>query len=94
MFMHFVGMGIGHQDSSTNTSISDSMDCDPDACEESEDHGNDEIRQGGSEGMNEDDDEDNNSIEDEEEEESEEEEEEEDQDDDQYSEHDIGYDDL
>ena len=95
MFMRFVGMGIGHRDSSTNTSISDSMDCNPDACEESEDYGDDEIRQGGSEDMNEDKDEDD--VEDEREEESEEEEEEEDgedQDNDRYSEDDIGYDDL
>ena len=99
MFMRFVGMGIGHGDSSTNASISDSMDCDPDACEESEDYGDDEIGQGGGEDMNEDKDEDD--IEDEGEDESEDEGEddsedegEEDQDDDRYSEDDIGYDDL
>ena len=74
MFMRFVGMGIGHQDSSTNTSISDSMSCDLDACEESEDYGDDKIRQGGSEDMNEDEDEDDIAVEEEEEEESEDEE--------------------
>jgi hypothetical protein len=95
MFMRFAGMGIGHQNGSANAGISDDMDCDPDACEESEDYGDDEIRRGGSEDMNEDEDEDD--IEDEGEEESEDDEEEdgeEDQDDDQYSEDDIGYDDL
>ena len=93
--MRFVGMGIGHQDGSANASISDDMDCDPDACEESEDYGDDKIEQGGIEDMNEDEDEDD--IEDEGEEESEDDEEEdgeEDQDDDRYSEDDIGYDDL
>ena len=91
MFMHFVGMGIGHQDSSTNTSIFDSMNCDLDACEESKDYVNNKIKQGESEDMNEDKDEDDVAVEDEGEEESEDKEKEEDQD---NSEDDIGYDDL
>lgn len=85
MFMRFLGMGIGHQDGSANTSISDDMDCDPDACEESEEYGDDEIRQGPNE--------DTGEGEDEEDTENEEEDEEEDQDN-QNSEDDIGYDDL
>jgi hypothetical protein len=87
MFMRFVGMGIGHQDGSANASISDDMDCDPDAREESEEYGDNEIRQGpnkdvgeGEDGDTEDDEED-------------EEDEEEDQDD-QDSEDDFGYDNL
>lgn len=90
MFMCFVGMGIGHQGGSTNTNISDSMDCDPDACEESEDYGDDKSRQGGNEDVS-DGDED---TEEEEGEDTEEEDGEEDQDDDQDSEHEIGYSDL
>ena len=53
MFMRFWGMGIGHRDGITNASISDNMDCDPDACEESEEYGDDEIRQGADEDIGE-----------------------------------------
>jgi hypothetical protein len=88
MFMRFLGMGIGHQDGSANASISDDMDCDPDACEESEEDGDDEIRQGPNVDVGEREDE-----EDTEDEEEDEEDEEEDQDD-QDSEDDNGYDDL
>jgi hypothetical protein len=92
MFMRFVGMGIGHQDGSANTNISDDMDCDPDACEESEEYGDDEIRPG--QGPNEDvgEGEDEEDIEDKEEEE--EEDQLEDDQDSELSEDDIGYDDL
>lgn len=82
MFMRFVGMGIGHQDGSANASISDDMDCDPDACEESEEHGDGEIRQGPGE--------DGEDTEDEEEDQEDEEEVQDDWD----SEDDIGYDNL
>jgi len=85
MFMRFAGMGIGHRDGSANAGISDDMDCDPDACEESEKYGDDEIQQGPNEDVDE--------GEDEEDTEDEEEDEEEDQDD-MDSEDDIGYDDL
>ena len=61
------------------------MDCDPDACKESKEYGDDEIRQGQNEDVGE--------GEDEEDTEDEEEEEEEDQDD-QDSEDNIGYDNL
>lgn len=86
--MRFVGMGIGHQDGSANTSISDDMVCDPDPCEESEEYSDDEIRQGPNEDVGEGEDEDT------EDEEPEEDEEEEEDQDDQDSEDDIGYDDL
>lgn len=89
--MRFVGMGIGHQGGSANTNISDSMDCDPDACEESEDYGDDESRQGGNEDVSDGEDED---AEEDEGEDTEEEDGEDDQDDDQDSEHEIGYSDL
>ena len=80
--MRFTGMGIGHRGGSANASISDDMDCDPDACEESEEYGDNEILRGPNE--------------DEEDTEDEEEDEEEDQDDrdSDISEDDIGYDDL
>jgi hypothetical protein len=88
MFMRFMGMGIGHQDGSTNTSISDDMDCNPDACEESEGYGDDEIGQAPNEDVGEEEDE--KDTEDEEEEEEEDSEDRDDRD----SEDDIGYDDL
>ena len=92
MFMCFVGMGIGHQNGSTNTNISDSMDCDPDACEDSEDYGDDEIRQ---EVMSEEEDEEDIGNKGEEESEDEDKEDgEEDKDTDWCGEDDIGYDDL
>ena len=85
--MRFVGMGIGHQDgSNTNASFSDSMDCDPDNCEESGDYGDEEVRQGGNKDIGEE--------EDEEDTEDEEDEDQEDDHDDRDSEDDIGYDDL
>ena len=94
MFMRFVGMGIGHQDGSANASISDDMNCDPDACEESEEYGgasDDEIRQGPNEDVGEGEDEEDT----EDERDDEDEDEDEDQDDqDTSSEDDIGYDDL
>ena len=97
MFMCFVGMGIGHQDGSANASISDDMDCDPDACEESEEYGDDEIMQGPNEDEEdtEDEEEDEEDEEDKEDEEGEEDKEDKEEDqDDQDSEDDIGYDDL
>jgi hypothetical protein len=87
MFMRFGGMGVGHQDGSTKASISDDMDCDPDACE-SEEYGDDEIRQEPNEDVGEGEDEED--TEDDEEDQEEEEEDQENWD----SEDDIGYDDL
>ena len=87
--MRFVGMGIGHQDgSTTNASTSDDMDYDPDTCEESEEYGDDKIRQRPNEDVGE--------GENEEYTEDEEEDQEEDQDDWDHSEDDsdIGYDNL
>lgn len=87
--MRFLGMGIGHQDGITNASISDDndMDCDPDACEESEECGDNEARQGAHEDIDEED-----TEEEEEEEENTEDEGEEGREDD--SEDDVGYGDL
>jgi hypothetical protein len=93
MFMRFMGMGIGHQDGSTNTSISDDMDCNPDACEESEGYGDDEIGQAPNKDVGEEEDEKDTQDEEEDEEEEEEEGDSEDRDD-RDSEDDIGYDDL
>lgn len=90
--MRFVGMGIGHQDGSANASISDDMDCDPDAREESEEYGDNEIRQGPNKDVSKGEDE-GDTGDDEEDEEEDEEDEEEDQDD-QDSEDDFGYDNL
>lgn len=88
--MRFVGMGIGHQDGSANASISDDMDCDPDACEETEEYGDDEIRQEPNEDVGEGEDEEDSDTEDEVEDEEDEVEDQDDRD----SEDDIGYDDL
>jgi hypothetical protein len=72
MFMRFIGMGIGHQDGSANTSISDDMDCDPDACEELEECSDDEIRQGPNEDVGEEDTDDDEENQDDDEDEEEE----------------------